>query len=93
MREKDFMRQVTELAQWHGWRVYHTHDSRRSAPGFPDLTMVRGGRMVFAELKVGRNKLTDHQEEWIASLKTVGRPVEAYAWWPRHWEEIEKILA
>ena len=33
--EKDFMAQVVALAQTLGWRVWHCHDSRRSAAGFP----------------------------------------------------------
>ena len=35
--EKEWMRQITTLASLNRWRVYHTFDSRRSTPGFPDL--------------------------------------------------------
>jgi len=35
MGEKEFMASVVELATVLGWRSYHTHDSRRSAPGSP----------------------------------------------------------
>ena len=42
LKESDFQRAVIEMARLHGWLVYHTHDSRRSAPGFPDLVLVQG---------------------------------------------------
>ena len=47
MTEKQFMAQVVELAKLKGWLVYHTYDSRRSEPGFPDLCMVRKGTCLF----------------------------------------------
>ncbi len=37
LSEADFMDQVIDLAHLYGWMVYHTYDSRRSAPGYPDL--------------------------------------------------------
>ena len=49
--EQEFMRHVMAYAKARGWLVYHTHISKRSTEGFPDLCMVRGGRLVFAELK------------------------------------------
>lgn len=45
------MQSVVDAARLNGWLVYHTHDSRRSAEGFPDLVMLRLSRMVVAELK------------------------------------------
>ena len=39
--ERAFQTAVLELAQVTGWRSYHPHDSRRSAAGYPDLTLVR----------------------------------------------------
>ena len=38
---REFMPAVVELAKRFGWLLYHTHNSRRSASGFPDLVMVR----------------------------------------------------
>ena len=43
MTEKDFQAQIVELIGVLGGMVYHTHDSRRSAPGYPDLTIVTRG--------------------------------------------------
>lgn len=52
--EAELQRMVTRLADTLGWTLqYHTHDSRRSQAGFPDLVLVHPGqgRIVYAELK------------------------------------------
>ena len=46
--EKEFQAVVVEYAQRLGYMVYHTYDSRRSQRGFPDLVMVKEGRLVLA---------------------------------------------
>lgn len=63
--EAAFQVRVVGLLQLHGYRVYHTHDSRRSEPGFPDLLAIRGGRLLAIELKVGRRQVTAEQREWL----------------------------
>lgn len=42
--EAAFQIRVVRLLTDHGYAVYHTHDSRRSEPGFPDLIAIRGPR-------------------------------------------------
>lgn len=96
--EKQFMAQVVQLAKMLGWRVYHTHDSRRSEPGFPDLVMVRviygdvatAGRTIFAELKAEKGRLTAEQAEWYLALKHSGD--EVYVWRPSDFDEIQRTL-
>ena len=56
--EKRFQRTLMQLARLTGWCFYHTHNSRHSAMGFPDLCLVRGNRLIFAELKTVTGKLT-----------------------------------
>ena len=61
--ERDFQRQVIELAETMGWElIYHTHDSRRSREGFPDLIMVRDGRLLALELKTETGRATSRAE-------------------------------
>lgn len=59
--------------------------------GFPDLCMVRGDEILFAELKVGYNKLSEKQVGWGRAITETATPV--YAWWPQDWPEIERVLA
>jgi hypothetical protein len=87
---QEFQAQVLQLARLCGWRVYHTHDSRRRAVGFPDLVLVKGPYLIFAELKCDKGRLTEAQEEWIAALRAAGAP--AYCWRPGDWSDIERIL-
>lgn len=75
--EAAFQVRVVTLARDHGWRAYHTHDSRRSDPGFPDLVLVRPPRVLFVELKVGRRQLTGDQEAWMRLLEQCDR-VDAF---------------
>jgi len=88
--EKQFLGQVRKLARMNGWLEYHTYDSRRSTPGFPDICMVRGRRVVFAELKVGRGRLTGAQRRWLDALER--SCCEVYVWFPEDWDSIQLCL-
>lgn len=88
--EAEFQRQVIELAKAIGYRVYHTHDSRRSETGFPDLCLVGRGRVLFAELKFGAGRLTAVQAGWLEAIRAAGTP--AFEWRPADWPEIVKTL-
>ena len=68
MTEKQFQSHIVQYAKMRGWLVYHTHDSRRSEPGFPDLVLVRG-RVLFRELKTDKGRTSPAQKEWAASLE------------------------
>ncbi len=89
--EKQFQAQVIELAQLCGWRCYHTHDSRCSAPGFPDLVLARSPRLVFAELKSEEGRIRPEQSAWLDAL---GRSTNARAclWRPADWDDIQATL-
>ena len=69
LTEKQFQGQVLDLARLFGWRAYHTFDSRRSAAGFPDLVMVRDGRLIFAELKATAGRISADQFAWMQALQ------------------------
>ena len=91
--EKDWQRQVVDLAEQLGYVVYHTFDSRRSTHGFPDLVLVRD-RVVYLECKRENrttSKLTAEQLRWLAKLKAAG--AEVYVVRPSHLEPLAKILA
>ena len=62
----------------------------RNAAGFLDLVLVRRPRVIFAELKAERGRLTDDQRAWLHALD--GCTVERYLWRPSDWQTIEGIL-
>lgn len=86
-----FRRQVQGAAVKLGWRAYHTHDSRRSDPGFPDLVLVKGARIIFAEIKRETTRPTPDQVSWMASLDVVPC-VEVYLWRPSDWDRAGGVL-
>ena len=88
--ERDFQRRVIKLAKLNSWLVYHTHDSRKSQPGFPDLVLARRGRVIFAELKKNGAKATPEQLKWLYALN--GCETVAKVWWPMDFAEIEDVL-
>ena len=91
-KEEGWLQVVSDYARLCDWLVYHTRDSRRSARGFPDLTMVRDGRLVFAELKTNRGSLTRPQKQWIGRLAVSVPGIEVYLWRPRDWPTVERTL-
>ena len=91
MTERDLTRQVAELAALFGWRRYHAWLSKHSQAGFPDETLVRGERLVFAELKSESGTLTPAQGEWLEALAAVRR-VETYLWRPDDLEDATRVL-
>lgn len=72
MSESQFQSAVIELAKLNGYRlIYHTHDSRRSVAGFPDLVLVSEHRQraLFRELKTDKGRLSPEQFDWITSMQ------------------------
>lgn len=95
MFEAALQTQIIAEADKLGWLSYHTHDSRKSRRGFPDLCMAHAtqGRLIFAELKRQKEDLRPEQRVWAAVLR--GFPfVEYYLWRPSNLlsDEIEHIL-
>jgi len=70
-----------------GWLVYHTHDSRRSQPGFPDLVLVRD-RVLYRELKAATGRVSAEQQVWLDRLERAG--ADAAVWRPG---DIDAVVA
>lgn len=87
--EREFLRQITDLGKILGWRVYHPFLSKWSEPGYPDLTLVRPPRLIFAELKTDRGKVSEAQADWLALL---GQCAETYLWRPADLDAIATVL-
>ena len=85
-----------------GWRTPVQADGA----GFPDLVMVKTGwdeiegidgtadglvgRLIFAEIKSAKGKVSESQQAWLSALRCVD--VEVYVWKPSDWERIVQIL-
>lgn len=90
--EKEFMVAVIDYAEAHRWLCYHTHDSRRSQAGFPDLVLVRDGTLCFWELKSEAGVLSRTQERWLTELGN-SRELDVRLVRPRDWDALRVILA
>lgn len=75
MPEKDLLEQCRAAAKTLGLLCYHTHDSRRSEPGFPDLVIVGRRGVLIRELKTERGKVTPAQTVWLIALEDAGADV------------------
>lgn len=93
--EKALQSLVEATAMQLGLLFYHTYDSRRSAAGFPDCTILGTRGIVFAELKREKGKATPAQKRWLAALKlheNGNSPVLVRLWKPSDWPEIKRTL-
>ena len=50
--------------------VYHTHDSRRSPSGWPDVAAIKpaGGTLYLCELKTDVGIVSEAQQAWLTAL-------------------------
>ena len=98
MSEDELLSCVIDLARALGYRVAHFRPARtakgwRTAmqgdPGWPDLVMAKDGRVIFAELKSQRGRMSHEQWVWFAALAS-----GCYLWRPSDWlsGEVELIL-
>jgi hypothetical protein len=107
LTEKQFQKQVIDLARLFGWKVAHFRPAMvtrggkvkyetpvgADGKGWPDLVLVHRRRrlVLFVELKVGKNTTTPEQEAWLDDLFECGQLVTD--WRPEQWPDIEAMLA
>lgn len=103
--EEAHQTQVINMARAFGWHVAHFRTVRvqrkdgtyyyatpvqADGEGFPDLVLVRGNRVIFAELKRESGKVEPAQLQWIEKLNPT--PAEVYLWRPSDMDEVERVL-
>ena len=105
MTEAEFTDDLLKWAKVYGWRRFHVRGNTRRLiqgdVGFPDLVLVRPPRLIFAELKVGKNKVTPEQQAWLNALQECevepygmpGPSAEIYTWRPEDWSQILVVLS
>jgi hypothetical protein len=92
MREAELQAGVVDLAHALGYRVAHFRPAMTAhgwrtpvsadGAGFPDLVLCRArdGRIIVAELKAEKGRVTEAQRAWLDDLSAAGVPV--FTWWP-----------
>lgn len=96
--EAGFQAVVVELARRCGYLPYHPYDARKSEPGWPDLALCLParapagvGRLIVAELKSARGRVSVAQRQWLEGLASVPG-VEVAVWRPSDWLAIVAAL-
>jgi hypothetical protein len=99
LTEDDLKATVIGMAQSFGWRVAHFRPARTEkgwrtpveadGKGWPDLVLVRD-RVIYAELKSARGRVSPDQEAWMSALREAG--AEVHLWRPSDMDEIERVL-
>lgn len=90
--EATFQRQVVSLFTACGWGVYHTYDSRRSNPGYPDLTLWHRKRgVIWLELKSESGRATPVQRTMIDQLNEACARESAWIVRPSDWPFLEGL--
>lgn len=64
--------------------------SNVTSEGYPDLTLVRGGKLIFWELKAEDGVVSEEQGEWIMALRLVATKAAVVR--PHDWEYIRETL-
>ena len=99
--EDAFTRQVIELAHAYKWLVAHFRPgmNRRGewstavqgdGAGFPDLVLLRHNRLIIAELKSAKGKVSPAQQTWLNGLSCAN--IECFIWRPADIDAIEREL-
>lgn len=83
MTEQELQRLVADACRQLGLLHYHTYDSRRSEPGWPDSVIV-GTRIIYRELKSARGELKPEQRRWGSRINRAGG--DWSVWRPRDWD-------
>lgn len=86
MTEAALQAHVIHAAKQLGWLCYHPWISVHSTSGFPDLLLLRDGRLIVAELKRDGHDPTPAQLEWLGAFLMVGG-CEVYTWHPAEWHD------
>lgn len=110
MSEAEFQIEVIRAARTFGWRIAHFRaaQNRRGqwetpvqadGKGFPDLVLVRAGRLIFAELKRNKGSHSPEQKRWLEDLEEVATQIHVppdtltvRTWRPRDWDQILEVL-
>lgn len=100
--EAQFVSALIDAFHQYRWRVIHVRPSQvregrwlthgaGDIAGWPDLFATRGHRAIAVEAKVGRNRATVAQLDWLNALGHV-EGIEAHVWTPDMWDRIVELV-
>jgi hypothetical protein len=72
MLEHDVLRQCRGYLRATGWYVIRNHQSMGSHRGLSDLTIIKGGRVIFLEIKATGGTLSDYQIKFCEDIRVQG---------------------
>lgn len=101
MPESAFQQQILALAARLGWRTAHFRPAQNrrgdwrtpvagDGKGFPDTVLLRGERIVVAELKSERGRVSKEQRAWLDAWGETS--AEVHVWKPSMWDAIVEVL-
>lgn len=101
LSETAWQGRVMDFARLRGWRITHFRPTQvrpgrwatalAGDPGWPDLALCRDGRLILAELKTERGRLSPGQVAWLGVLQTV-QGVDVRVWRPSDWDSVMEAL-
>jgi hypothetical protein len=89
--ERQFQAKVEAYAKLCRWLTFHATISQFSTPGWPDLVLTLNGRLVIAELKAEKGRVSPAQRRWLEHLDLVPC-AQVFVWRPSDWPAIERVL-
>lgn len=92
LTEPAFQRTIIENAQVYGWiRSYHTHNSMRSNPGYPDLTLHHPEHgALWLEVKGAKGEVRLNQVAYVQDIRICG--LHAYIVFPQDIQIVDALL-
>ncbi len=102
--EADLTGWILNVARLCGWRVAHFRPARTNAgwrtpvqgdgAGFPDLILVRGDRLIAAEIKreLPSHRATAEQHVWLDAFALIPG-CGSFVWRPSHRSQIGALLS
>lgn len=105
MTEAELQQNIIELAHVLGYRVAHFRPAlmkqggslvyrtpvAADGKGFPDLNLVRPGRVIYIEVKSDKGKQSPEQVEWERTIRASG--AEYYLVRPGDWDKMVGVLS
>ena len=72
VRESDVRKAVRDWLRLNGWTVYHNMGGPLSYRGLSDLTAIKGGRVVWIEVKRPQGRQSEEQRKFQADIEAAG---------------------